>query len=1103
MYPTSAGYKSAIASYARETRITGKITLTDSTILAIYPWLVQQGSLYLNEQCVSQDGFEIGNVYAGELGIGLISTIGEFLNLVDNGDFVDSTGWGAEHGSLSVANNTCQLTANGSDDHSAVIQNVGAATITNHYYVRARVRVTNSSCSAIKAKVGGSEVTLVSTPVINQWYDASAVMIAIDTNQYVSLSHHYASGAIASGKVMEIQYVSEVDLTTAFGSPNEPDAAEVDEYIDRLPNYHWNGVVGWTDLATVGYAKRDFAGCVLEPVFEIYTTAWESVPLGVFNEIDISGNDQYTSFQALDNMILLDEPRGATDVTSVTPEQLITGACATAGVTLATSSATFNTFPNYNLLLTLPDNSPVETCRDIVMWACQANGTFARFNRAGELEIVPLHSASARSITKTERFSPTKVSDRLIKITQIDEKVLETIYSVGSAGQILYLDGNPFFESLSGSAITTALTNLLADLTQAEYTPYETQFIGDPSLQPGDYVTLVDTNVATDPVGLVTHTSWRYRGNHTLRSVGNAALVATIPSQNGKALTAISADLAHIVDLIVTGTITVGSGTTFESGYDPITKRTVFTATPTTPYRVGDLWLTSLSDFTGDMKKCVTQRLTGAYVAADWVVALGPIETAKLGTTVIEGGYIKTGLVDASRINTGTLFVGGPNQAGAISVRNASNQEIAKIDQYGINVNGTVGATGFTGNNGMADVAMEFIDAYAQMKLAGLYTDFYDPILFKAQHVRGSYATQGTAYWGTDASYLEIGNVVGGSSLESLKLMGMLTLAPAGAEHGVTILGNEVWHAGNDGAGSGLDADKLDTYEASDFLRLAGGGTITSRITLDGGATPFVLKAGPTADHVYMQFFADSDNQATRSAYFGFSTAGTATITLANEVSGGNIDLRTVGSGLLRINANVVWHEGNDGTGSGLDADLLDGYHALETATGNSIVKRNASGYIFGVFFNSTATDTAVAASHYWTEINSDGYLRPKTLANVRSEIVVEGAVRDAVSENITIPDDGFVTVQPVRSYGILFIHVLTGNGSTTVPSVLNYRCASTNPLMTAISKGSLVDLGTGTLTGTTGTDGRVTVRAHTDGKIYIENRTGAILYAGTAFLGK
>lgn len=47
-------------------------------------------------------------------------------------------------------------------------------------------------------------------------------------------------------------------------------------------------------------------------------------------------------------------------------------------------------------------------------------------------------------------------------------------------------------------------------------------------------------------------------------------------------------------------------------------KRRVFTATPTTPYDVGDLWTAGP---TGDLKKCKTARASGAYVAGDWELA--------------------------------------------------------------------------------------------------------------------------------------------------------------------------------------------------------------------------------------------------------------------------------------------------------------------------------------------------------------------------------------------------------------------------------------------------------------------------------------------------
>ena len=46
----------------------------------------------------------------------------------------------------------------------------------------------------------------------------------------------------------------------------------------------------------------------------------------------------------------------------------------------------------------------------------------------------------------------------------------------------------------------------------------------------------------------------------------------------------------------------------------------------------------------------------------------------------------------------------------------------------------------------------------------------------------------------------------------------------------------------------------------------------------------------------------------------------------------------------LTVNSNTVWHAGNDGAGSGLDADLLDGYNSATAATGNTIALRNGNG---------------------------------------------------------------------------------------------------------------------------------------------------------------
>ena len=60
------------------------------------------------------------------------------------------------------------------------------------------------------------------------------------------------------------------------------------------------------------------------------------------------------------------------------------------------------------------------------------------------------------------------------------------------------------------------------------------------------------------------------------------------------------------------------------------------------------------------------------------------------------------------------------------------------------------------------------------------------------------------------------------------------------------------------------------------------------------------------------------------------------------------------------VNGSAVWNSGNDGTGSGLDADLLDGMHAITSGIGVNVTINNVSDCNSvdgnGVFFNTEAS---------------------------------------------------------------------------------------------------------------------------------------------------
>ena len=119
-----------------------------------------------------------------------------------------------------------------------------------------------------------------------------------------------------------------------------------------------------------------------------------------------------------------------------------------------------------------------------------------------------------------------------------------------------------------------------------------------------------------------------------------------------------------------------------------------------------------------------------------------------------------------------------------------------------------------------------------------------------------------------------------------------------------------------DGAGSGLDADTLDGISSGSFLRSDASDTTSGVLTATDGMISEYIDLGTQGNRTIQGL-------ATR-ATIG-SSGGYGELHLQHY--GG--DLHTVhGGGTLYANGNTVWHAGNDGSGSGLDADTVDGIQA-------------------------------------------------------------------------------------------------------------------------------------------------------------------------------
>lgn len=159
----------------------------------------------------------------------------------------------------------------------------------------------------------------------------------------------------------------------------------------------------------------------------------------------------------------------------------------------------------------------------------------------------------------------------------------------------------------------------------------------------------------------------------------------------------------------------------------------------------------------------------------------------------------------------------------------------------------------------------------------------------------------------------------------------------------------KIWNALNDGANSGLDADLLDGVQGSTYLKNNQKGTDFNSCSTPGIYAMYrsggVLNSPTNAFYYgcitcatdgntpsgYIAQIAFTDNSSTGKVYIRYKTGNSTWNTWHTLWAGNDITKYLLTSNLLSELKKV------DGTGSGLDADLLDGKHASEFALKSEI----------------------------------------------------------------------------------------------------------------------------------------------------------------------
>jgi hypothetical protein len=195
--------------------------------------------------------------------------------------------------------------------------------------------------------------------------------------------------------------------------------------------------------------------------------------------------------------------------------------------------------------------------------------------------------------------------------------------------------------------------------------------------------------------------------------------------------------------------------------------------------------------------------------------------------------------------------------------------------------------------------------------------------------------------------------------------------------------GSTVWHAGNDGSGSGLDADTLDGVQGTNYFRVDGTYPNNNmnvpvegfwHIQSDGTGIPI-----PYYGH---RWDYDHLNNGQWVAQFYSATGDTDSLWFRQ--------IRNYATQPWQ----KLWSSTNDGSGSGLDADLLDGLqlHTDRNNEANKVVRTDVNGYIQAGWINTTSGGVGNwgdGVTRYYA--SGDGYIRYLDRNEIKQQLGLTG----------------------------------------------------------------------------------------------------------------
>ena len=194
-----------------------------------------------------------------------------------------------------------------------------------------------------------------------------------------------------------------------------------------------------------------------------------------------------------------------------------------------------------------------------------------------------------------------------------------------------------------------------------------------------------------------------------------------------------------------------------------------------------------------------------------------------------------------------------------------------------------------------------------------------------ALYAASMYTADGSNIQSLNASYLASGTVPNtriSGTYSNLTGTGALDAGEISSGFGNIDIGSSTF-TGNGSGLTNVNATTLDSIDSTSFVRSDADDTITGLLKTSRSGEQLQLSDTSATGNPYIGFYQGT----TRRGYIQFVDSG-GRMRIASDENNDYLDIAN-GTGGLLFNVDgtdyTVWHSGNDGSGTGLDADTLDG----------------------------------------------------------------------------------------------------------------------------------------------------------------------------------